>query len=48
MKKKGEDIETNAFINQLKKSKRFKFPWSLNEVKGATEYFKDHINGMIE
>lgn len=47
IKSKGDEIATNNMIYQLQTSKRFKFPWCLNEVNDALSYFKDHINALI-
>lgn len=47
IKTKGDETATNSFIQHMRNSKRFKFPWCLNEVNDALSYFKQHILVLI-
>lgn len=47
MKKSGDETATNKFIYQLRNSKRFKFPWCINEVKQAVQYFQQHVDHLL-
>ena len=48
IKKSGDEVATNKFIYQLRTSKRFKFPWCINEVREAMKYFKSHVYNILD
>ena len=46
IQKRGDELATNDMSNQLRTSKRYKFPWCINEVNEALNYFKNHIDSL--